>query len=1029
MNLGEYSVNNRVISWLLVVIMVGGGVIAFDNMGKLEDPAFTIKSAKILTLYPGATAREVQEELTYHLEEAIQKMPQIKRIKMSVSRPGLSDILIDFKDEYKSADLPNIFDELRRKIADVQPSLPPGANPPIVLDDFGDVYGIYLMLTGEGYSWRDLYDTAEIVKKQLVLVDGVRKVVIDGEQREVVYLDISRSTIAEMGLDLSQISGVLGSQNVVVDAGNVQVGDDYVRFSPTGDFQSVQEIGDVLISSSDRRLIRLSDFATITRSYEDVPVKVYYVNGQPGLSIGISMSAGQNVVEVGAAVDHTLASLLPEIPIGMQLVPVYDQPREVDNSVGGFIVSVGQAVAIVLIVLLLFMGLRTGIVIGVVLLITVAGTLFLMDVFSIELQRISLGALVIALGMLVDNAIVVAEGMQVRMDSGMKALPAAGQAVGKTVWALLGGTVIGILAFSAIGLSPDNTGEFASSLFYVILISLSLSWITAVSTTPLLCALLMKRGTAGSAGEQEKDPYAGVLFTLYRALVASAVNYRWVTLAIVFALFIASVIGFGSVKSGFFPDSNTPLFFVDVWEPEGADIRTTREDTLRISNFIRQQAGVVQTASVIGGPHQRFTLVYDSKEPTRAYAQIIVRTENREQIPAVMASIRDYMRHEMPWTDPIIKPMRIGPGRDAKIEARFSGPDETVLRQLSKQAEAIMRADGNATDVRNDWRSPVKVATPVFNEQVARQLGVDRQELGAALKYAFDGSTVGVYRDGNRLLPIRLRAPAEERNDIDDVRDIQVWSPVLRRTVPVSQVVSGYETRWENSVIRGRDRIQTIIASCNPEDGIAGPLLERLRPQIAAIELPPGYHLEWGGEYEDSVNAQAGLGASLPVGFLLMILTSIFLFGKLRQPLIIWLTVPLAIVGITVGLLSTGGAFDFMSLLGALSLIGLLIKNAIVLIEEIDQQIASGKDPYVALLDSCVSRMRPVMLAAATTILGLIPLLSDVFFVNMSVTIMAGLGFASILTLLVVPTLYALFFGIRESSAESSPAGSSAPAA
>jgi multidrug efflux pump subunit AcrB len=1011
MNIGEYSVNNRVISWLLVVIMVGGGLIAFERMGKLEDPAFTIKSAKILTLYPGATAREVQEELTYHLEDAIQKMPQVKRIKMSVSRPGLSDILIDFKDEYKSADLPNIFDELRRKIADVRPSLPPGAQAPIVLDDFGDVYGVYLMLTGEGYSWRDLYDTADAIKKQLVLVNGVRKVVIDGEQREVVYLDIPRSTVAEMGLDLSQIGSVLGSQNVVVDAGNVQVGDDYVRFSPTGDFQSVQEIGDVLMSSSDRKLIRLKDFATITRAYEEVPNKIYYINGEPGLSIGISMAAGQNVVEVGRKVDRMLESLLPVIPIGMSLETVYNQPHEVEKSVGGFIVSVGQAVAIVLVVLLAFMGLRTGIVIGAVLLITVAGTLFLMNIFGIELQRISLGALVIALGMLVDNAIVVAEGMQVRMESGMKARQAAAEAVGKTVWALLGGTVIGILAFSAIGLSPDNTGEFASSLFYVILISLSLSWITAISTTPLLCALLLKPGTGGT--DQDSDPYAGNMFRAYRGVVATAIKHRWITLSAVVAMFVLAVIGFGSIKDGFFPDSSTPIFFVDVWEPEGTDIRTTRDDTLRVSEFIRQQPGVVQTSSVIGGPHQRFTLVYDAKEPTRVYAQIIVRTENRDQIPAVMAATREYMQQEMPWTDPIIKPMRIGPGRDAKIEARFSGPDEKVLRQLSEAAEAIMRANPNATDVRNDWRSPVKVATPVFNEQVARQLGVDRQELGDALKYAFDGSDVGRYRDGNRLLPIRLRAPEEERGNIDEVRDIQVWSPVLRRTVPVSQVVSDYETRWENSVIRGRNRIQTIIASCNPVDGMAGPLLQSLWPQIEAIELPPGYELEWGGEYEDSQNAQAGLGASLPVGFLLMILTSIFLFGKLRQPAIIWLTVPLAIVGITVGLLSTGGAFDFMSLLGALSLIGLLIKNAIVLIEEIDQQIDTGKDPYDALLDSCVSRMRPVMLAAATTILGLIPLLADVFFVNMSVTIMFGLGFASVLTLVVVPTLYAVFFRIR----------------
>ncbi|UCH40920.1 MAG: efflux RND transporter permease subunit, partial [Gammaproteobacteria bacterium] len=389
---------------------------------------------------------------------------------------------------------------------------------------------------------------------------------------------------------------------------------------------------------------------------------------------------------------------------------------------------------------------------------------------------------------------------------------------------------------------------------------------------------------------------------------------------------------------GFFPDSNTPLFFVDIYEAEGSDIRTTRDSTLRVSEFLREQPGVVQTTTVVGGPHQRFTLVYDSREPSRSYSQIIVQTEARDQIPAVMQAVAEFMRTEMPSLDPIIKALRIGPGRDAKIEARFSGPEAHVLRDLAEKAKAIMRADNEARDVRDDWRNPVKVITPVFNEQVARQLGVNRKDLGAALRSAFEGQPVGTYRDGIRLLPIKMRAAEEERGDIEDIQDAQVWSPVLGRSVPMKQVVSGYQTTWENAVMRGRNRIPTIIASCNPSGSLATPLFSRLRPQIEAMELPPGYSLEWGGEYEDSVNAQAGLAGALPVGFLLMIITSIFLFGKLRQPGIIWLTVPLAIIGITAGLLTTGGAFDFMSILGALSLVGLLIKNAIVLIEEIDQQ-------------------------------------------------------------------------------------------
>lgn len=1013
MNIGEYSVHSKVVSWLLVVIMVGGGLSAFEEMGKLEDPAFTIKSAKIITPYPGATAQEVQDEVTYQLEDAIQKLEQVKWIKMSVSRPGLSDIWIDFKDEYRADDFPNIFDELRRKVKDVEPDLPPGALAPIVLDDFGDVYGIYATLTGENYTWRDLYDTADAIKKQLILVPGVRKVVIDGKQQEVVYVDISRARIAELGINVSEINRVLTSQNVVIDSGNVRVADDYLRISPTGSFRSVQEIGELMVSSQDKTLVRLKDFATITRAYEEVPKKLYYVDGKPGLSIGISMLGGENVVSVGRRVKQRVREMASLIPVGMEFSTTYNQPEEVHNSVSGFIVSVGQAVAIVIAVLLLFMGLRTGIIIGAVLLITVAGTLFFMDFFAIELQRISLGALVIALGMLVDNAIVVAEGMMVRMDKGMNAAQAAGEAVGKTIWALLGGTAIGILAFSAIGLSPDSTGEFASSLFYVIMISLSLSWITAVSTTPLLCALLLKQG---SGDGEEEDAYAAKPFKIYRSMVGAAIRARWVTVSTTVALFVVAVFGFGYVKSGFFPEANTPLFFVDIYTPEGTDIRKTREKTFQVAEFLREQPGVVQTSSVIGGPHQRFTLVYDSKEASSAYSQLIVTTENRDQIPGIMKAVEEYMHSELPSLDPIIKALRIGPGRDSKIEARFSGPDAEVLRELAEQAKVIMRADADAKDIRDDWRSPVKVVTPVFNEQVGRQLGVTREDLGGALRYAFEGSTVGTYRDGIYLLPIKMRAPQEERSNIGAMRDAQVWSPVLGRAVPVDQLVSEYKTTWENAVVRGRDRIPTIIASTNPRSPLADPLFARLRPQIEAIELPAGYYLEWGGEYEDSIRAKAGLGGALPVGFLLMIITSIFLFGKLRQPTIIWLTVPMAIIGITAGLLATGGAFDFMSILGALSLVGLLIKNAIVLIDEMDQQTEEQEDQFKAVLDSAVSRMRPVMLAAATTILGLIPLLSDVFFVNMSVTMMAGLGFASILTLIVVPTLYCIFFNIHEKS-------------
>lgn len=1009
MNIAEYSVVNKVVTWLVVIILIGGGITAYDKIGKLEDPAFTIKEAKVITLYPGATAEEVESEVTFHVEDALQQLEQLKRLKMTVNRPGYSEVSIEFQDKYKSADMPGIYDELRRKITDMQDKLPPGALPPIVIDDFADVYGLFVSLSGEGYTYRDLKDFADKLKKELVLVNGVRKVVIGGEQKERVDIFLSRTKLAELGITPQTIANVLKSQNVASPAGKIRVADDYIRIHPTGEFNSVMAIGEVLIASAAKRLVRLKDIAAIERRYFEEPSMMYYRNGKPALTLGISMQSGTNVVAVGERLQQRFQELLPITPMGMQIEAIYDQPAEVNNSVNGFIISVLQALVIVVVVLLFFMGVRVGLIIGAVLLITVAGTLWIMQMAGMELQRISLGALIIALGMLVDNAIVVAEGMLVRIKGGMDAVKAAGETVGQTIWALLGGTIIGILAFSGIGFSVSSVGEFAGSLFWVILISLSLSWLTAVTTTPLLCAMFIKPDKKAE-DQEESDPYAGMLFQGYKKLLLVALRFRWVTVAIVVALFVSAIIGFGYVKQGFFPDSNTPMFFVDIWEVEGTDIRHTRDDALQVEKFLSEQEGVVSTTTMVGGGAMRFTLVYGPEAATSAYAQLIVKVENKKQIEALQEKVTEFMRVELPNTEPKVKNLRIGPGRDSKIEARFSGPDPKVLRELSEKAQSIMFADSDARDIRDDWRQPVKVIRPLFNEQVGLQLGISRAELTDALKRSSVGTSVGTFRDGNRLLDIVLRAPEDERDDVAKLQDIQIYSPVLGRSIPAGQVITDVETVWENNIIRNRNRAHTIIASANPIGPLASPLFNRLRPQIEAIPLPSGYMLEWGGEYEDGVNASKPLFAALPGGFILMIIASILLFGHIRQPLIIWLVVPMAIIGITAGLLLTGGAFDFMAMLGGLSLVGLLIKNAIVLIEEIDLQKEQGKELFQAIVESSVARMRPVLMAASTTILGLIPLLVDVFFMNMSIAIMAGLGFATILTLVIIPVLYAIFF-------------------
>jgi len=722
------------------------------------------------------------------------------------------------------------------------------------------------------------------------------------------------------------------------------------------------------------------------------------------------MLSGENVVAVGERLDYRLQELQTVTPVGMNLDPIYDQPKIVDESVGGFIINVIAALVIVIVVLLFFMGLRTGLIIGAILLITVSATVWFMNYQGIDLQRISLGALIIALGMLVDNAIVVAEGMLVRIKRGEDGLKAAGEVVSATMWPLLGGTIVGILAFAAIGLSQDATGEFANSLFWVIFISLLLSWFTAVTMTPLLCVQFLK---ADKPGKEQTDPYGGFLFRKYRDLLSTAIHFRWVTLSIVIAMFISSIIGFGYVKQSFFPDSNTPMFFFDMWNVEGTDIRKTRDDVVQIENYLHTLNGVESTTSFIGAGATRFTLVYDPESSSTAYGQIIVTAKSLTDIPRLEQKALEYAAIHFPDSEPKTKPLRIGPGRDAKIEARLNGPDPVVLRQLSEKVQQIMADDGGAINIKDDWRQPVKVLRPIYNEKAARQLGITRESVSKALLTSFDGQQVGLFKDGIRLLPIIMLPPSIERQDVAAIRDISVFSPVLKKTVPIGQVVSDFKVEWADAKIKKRNRIYTITPSCDPGHGLATTLFERLKPQIDNLDLPPGYFLEWGGEFEDARDANAAISSSLPAGFLTMIIVVILLFGKVRQPLIIWLTVPLALIGITAGLLIMDVAFGFMGLLGALSLVGLLIKNAIVLIDEIDTQIDTGKEKLKAILDSAVSRMRPVMMAASTTILGMAPLLSDVFFLDMAVVIMFGLGFASVLTLIVVPVLYAIFFKIK----------------
>ncbi|MCH2040269.1 MAG: efflux RND transporter permease subunit [Saccharospirillaceae bacterium] len=1011
-NTAGYFIQNGTTSWMLILILLVGGLVSYLGLGRLEDPQFTIKEAMVFSYYPGANALQVEEEVTAPLENAIQSLPYIDHVN-SISKAGVSQIHLVIKPTYNSNELPQIWDELRRKVRDKQAQLPPGVNPPIVFDDFGDVFGVLLAITGDDYSYQEMSDYADYLKRELVTVEGIAKVNIAGAQAEQVFIDISRERMANLGIPVSRLYSLLTTQNVVQDAGHIRYAGEYIRIHPTGEFSSTQEMGELLVSKpGSEKLIYLKDIATISEGVADVPDHLTNFKGARSLHMGIAFNRGVNVVEVGKALRQKLNFLDQNRPLGIQLHTLYDQPAEVDASSTGFVLNLLISVIIVIAVLFVFMGAKAGIIIGSVLLLTILGTFIAMKFFDIELHRISLGALIIALGMLVDNALVITEGIMVGLQKGQSRLQAATAIVKQTQWPLLGATIIAVTAFAPIGLSPDSTGEFVGSLFYVLLISLMLSWFTALSITPFLCNLMFAKQESRDADRQNSTrPYQGWLYDVYRHALSSFLHNRVTTMISMVVALVIAIYGFGFVKQSFFPPSNTPMFLVDIWLPQGSDIHATQQQALSLEQYFHDKTGVEFTSSTVGQGELRFMLTYAPERQYYAYAQVMIRTEKREQIPALIDDARVWTQRHMPNAFVKFKRLQIGPGTNAKIEARFSGPDQAQLRQLAEQAKVILLNDPDSDNVRHNWRQREKVIRPLFIEDNARRAGISRQDLDDLLQMSVAGKTVGLYREGTKLKPIILRPPAVERLNIDSLMDLQIWSPIFNRYIPIQQIVERFDLVFDDPIIARRDRKRTIQVYADPELGsglTANALFKRVAPQIEAIPLPPGYELSWGGEYEASKDAESSVFASLPLGYLIMFIITVLLFNELRSALVIWACVPLAIIGVTAGMLILGAEFGFMALLGFLSLSGMIVKNGIVLVDQIRLEIAEGKVPYDAVFDASISRLRPVTMAALTTILGLLPLLVDPFFSAMAVVICFGLGFATVLTLGIVPLLYAM---------------------
>ncbi len=949
------------------------------------------------------------------------------------------------RDEYDKSTLPQVWDELRRKVNDAQRRLPPGAGPSLINDDFGDVYGVFYAITGEGYTYAELYEYAKFLQRELLQAQDVKRISLYGTRPEVIYVEMRREKMAELGVSQQDIYNALASKNLAVDSGNITLGPEYLPVNPTGEFQSEKEFGDLLVSARGlgrESLVYLRDVAEIRRGYQEPPDALLRYDKKPAVGLAISTVAGGNVIEMGESIEELLQVLQVQAPLGMELEVISHQSEAVTEAISNFLVSLLQAIGIVVAVLLVFMGLRSGLIIGFVLLLTITGTFIFMDMQEITLERISLGALVIALGMLVNNAIVVVDGMRVKMDQGIDAIVAAREVVGQTGVPLLGATLVAVAAFASIGTSQDATGEYCLSLFLVILISLSLSWVTAVTSTPLLCKTFLKTRDKGTG--ESRDPYAGTFYRLYRNFLSGCIRMRWMTVAVVVGLFLVALFGFGNyVTQSFFPDSTRPQFYVDFWFPEGTRIEETERQMEKAEDYILAREGVEHAVSFVGGGQTRFLLTYTPESPYYSFAQLLVTVNDYRGIPETVQQLQAELEPLFPQAIIHSRMFVNGPSTGGKIQLRIYGSDPETLRSLGNKAVNILRDDPNSKGVRDEWREQVKVLRPNLAEAQARQVGITRPILAQTIASAVEGTTVGVYREGDELLPIVARSPERERTDFDNLGAVQIWSPAAQRMIPMGQVLTGFETVFENPHIWRRDRKRMFKIHVDPREGLAADLFARVKPRIEQAlgvnverivgrpvsaddwdvstipvrfrdRLPlkgmPGYYLAWGGEAEDSAKAGGSLALSIPIFFGLMVLIVLFLFNSIKKTLIIWLTVPLAMIGVTAGLLMFNQPFGFMPLLGLMSLSGMLIKNSIVLIDEIDQQMGGDKEPFQAIIDSGVSRLIPVSMAALTTILGMIPLLKDAFFVAMAVTIMLGLGFATVLTLIVVPVLYAIFF-------------------
>lgn len=1004
----ERLLNQKAMISTILFAVLFGGIIAYNNIGKLEDAEIPIKAATVVTIYPGAAAHEVELEVTDVLEKAIQKLENVDNIT-SVSRPGLSIITVNIQSTVKTPQLPQLWDHLRRKVNDAKGSLPSGAMEPIVNDDFADVYGILYAVTADGYSHEELVKYTEYVERELLGVDGVRRSQIFGEHTQTIDIVFSPEKLAGLSVNPMYIAAAIQNETAIINPGSVDVGKESVRVGVGQKIASIKEIENLLIQVPGGGNFRLGDIATVKRSYLQPENEALYYNDKPGLTLGLSNESGINVVKLGERLDEKLAELQKELPAGIEINQVYYQPDRVDDAVRNFMLNLAVSVGIVIVVLMFAMGLRSGLLISSGLVFTIMGTLIVMLAIGLPLHRVSLAAIILAMGMLVDNAIVVADGILVDLKSGIERNKAFINTAKKTALPLLGATAVAILAFLPLRMSPNAAGEFLSSLFTVLIISLSLSWIFAMIQTPFNAKYFYRKERPKG---EHAEAYDNKFYRSFGSVLKWGIRHKFIFTAVSFAVLIFAFWSFRFVKVDFMSKIDYDQFYIEYYLPQGSDIKAVEKDALQIQKEILKMDGVNSVMASVGRPAARYLLTRHMPTGGSNYADFIIETKTTDRVAEIIPEIQKYLNNNYP--DAFFRVLEYVAGfSDADIEAQFTGPDPAVLKDLATKAKKIFLDEPTATYVTDSWKNQTKKIVPEYSVERAQPLGLTRSDMGNSILVATNGMPIGAVYEGNRMLPIVLRTDTNLGENLEQLMNVPVWGQYSRASVPLSQIADTLKATWDYELINRLDNQRSIKAQCDAVKGhTAAEVQAKFQAKIEAIELPDGYELKWEGATAKSGEANQALFMFLPLAVGLMAIIIIGLFNNLKQPIIIFLIVPFAFIGIVLGLVTTGVFLTFTGIIGALGLIGMMIKNAVVLLDEINQNIRAGKDRLTATIDSALSRLRPVMMASLTTILGMAPLLGDSMFNSAAVVIMFGLAVGSIITLVVVPVLYTVLYRV-----------------